>query len=212
MLRGRYGRIGILTVLLTGCGNGSFVLPDPAYRAEQGSSWILVVDAPRQADLAAPTRQVGRLVASELSLRWFNVVDRDLFLQAHPDVGPSLSRAAHQVLIGEQVDSEVVERLFRRHGVGQLLVVDVFRHEQVWGREMRITRVGVEARLVQLVEGKTLWQARTDPEVSGALAGGFDVAARRAAGELVRLLSGAWPRFEDTPMANWPVLEYFTTN
>jgi hypothetical protein len=70
----------------------------------------------------------------------------------------------------------------------------------------------MEARLIQLADGRTLWQGRTDPEVSGALGSGFDTAMRRAASELVRLLCDAWPRLEDTPMATWPVLEYFTQN
>jgi hypothetical protein len=92
------------------------------------------------------------------------------------------------------------------------LVVDVFRYEQHWGRETRITRVGVEGRLVQLVGGRTLWQARYDPEISDAPGRGYDAATRRAATELVRLLSEGWPRLQDTPAANWPVVEYFTPN
>lgn len=212
----RYRELGglllALAALSAGCANGGVGVSDPAYPAGRGSSWIVVAEAPRQADLAAPTRHVGRLVAAELSLRWFNVLDRELLVQAHPTLGPFLSRAAHQLLIGERVDPQIVEHLLHRHGVGQLLIVDVFRHEHVWGRETRIVRVGAEARLVDLSEGKTVWQGRTDPEISGGTGSGFDVAAQRAAGELVRLLSGARQRFADTPYATWPVLEYFTPN
>jgi hypothetical protein len=202
----------VLATLVAGCAGTSVVLPDPAYRAERASNWIVVVEVPRDAALEAPSRQVGRLVAAELALRWFNVVDRDLLLQAHPDLGPPLRRAARGLLIGDEVDPHLAERLLRRHGVGQMLVVDVFRHEQRWGRETRVTHVGAEARLVQLGEGRILWQGRTDPAVSGVAGSGFDTATRRAAGELVRLLCEAKPHFADTPMATWPVLEYVAPN
>jgi hypothetical protein len=75
-----------------------------------------------------------------------------------------------------------------------------------------ITRVGVEARLVQLASGRTLWQARFDPEGSGAPGRGYDAATRRAATELVRLLSDRWPQLKDTAVADWPVMEYLTPN
>lgn len=198
--------------LAAGCANGAVVASDPAYPASRGSSWVVVAEAPRQADLTAPTRQVGRLVASELSARWLNVLDRESLVQAHPALGPLLDRATRQLAVGEQPDPKTVEHLLHRHGVGQLLVVDVFRHEQVWGRETRIVRVGADARLVDLAEGRIVWQGRTDPETSGAPGSGFDLAAQRAARELVRLLCGARQRFADTPFATWPVLEYFTPN
>lgn len=201
-----------LAVLLIGCAKGSVVLPDAAYRVERGASSIVVVEVPRDGDLAAPGRQVGRWVATELSLSWFNVLDRDLLLRAHPELAPPLLQAAQQILLGGQPAPEISERLFRLHGVGQLLLVDVFRYEQLWGGETRVTRVGVEARLVLLADGRTLWQGRTDPEISGAPGSGFELAGRRAAKELVRLLSDGWPRLEDTPMVRWPVLEYFTAN
>jgi hypothetical protein len=201
-----------LCLLFSGCSPAPFVVADPTYRAERGQSWVLVVDLPREAELAPPSRQVGRLVTMELGARWFNVLDRDLLVQSAPELGVVLADAARQVAIGRPVSPEVVDRLASSHGVGQLLVVDVFRYEQHWGRETRITRVGVEGRLVQLAGGRTLWQARYDPEVSDAPGRGYDAATRRAATELVRLLSEGWPRLQDTPAANWPVVEYFTPN
>jgi hypothetical protein len=202
----------LLAGLLAGCTASTFVLADPAYRSERASSWVVVVDVPRRAPLDVPSRQVGRLVAAELALRWFNVLDRELLVEANPDLGPLLSRAARGLLTGERVDPQLTERLLRRHGVGQLLVVDVFRHEQVWGRDTRITRVGADAHLVHLGDGRILWQGRTDPAVSGVAGSAFDAAAQRAAEELVRLLCEAPPRFADSPMATWPVLEYFAPN
>ena len=204
--------VALLAGLFAGCSaGGTFVLADPAYRTERASSWLIVVEAPRNGVLDGPSRQISRLVAAELALRWFNVLDRDLLVQAQPDLGPALGRAARALLTGERVDPQLAERL-RRHGVGQLLVVDVFRHEQVWGRETRVTRVGVDAYLVHLGAGKILWQGRTDPAVSGAAGSGFETAAQRAADELVRHLCEAPPRLADTPLATWPVLEYFVPN
>jgi len=188
------------------------VTADPGYRMERGQSWVVVVDLPRGPELATPSRQVGRLVTIELATRWFNVLDRDLLVQSAPELGAVLGEAARQVAVGQRVSPEIVERLARPHGVGQLLVVDVFRHEQFWGRETRITRVGVEGRLVQLASGHTLWQARYDPELSDAPGRGYDAAARRAARELVRLLSDGWPQLKDTVVADWPVVEYLTPN
>ncbi len=204
--------IALLAWLLAGCSATSFVLADPTYRAERASSWVVVVEVPREPPLDLPAKQVGRLVAAELSLRWFNVLDRDLLVEANPDLGPALSRAARGILTGERADPQLAERLLRRHGVGQLLAVDVFRHEQIWGRETRITRVGAEAHLVRLADGKILWQGRTDPAISGAAGSGFQAASQRAAEELVRQMCEAPPRFGDTPFASWPVLEYFAPN
>jgi len=212
MLRTKCGSAVLLALLLAGCADRSFVLRDATYRAERSASWVVVVESPRGSDLAAPTKTVGRLVANELSLHWFNVVDRDLLLQADPELGPRLRRAAQQASLGQRVEPEVVERLSRDHGVGQLLIVDVFRYEQFWGRETRITRVGVEGRLVQLQDNRILWQGRADPDAVGLPGGGFEAAAHRAAGELVRLMSGGLPRLEDTPLATWPVLEYLVPN
>lgn len=199
-------------LLLVGCTPTSLVVADPAYRMDRGQSWVVVVDMPREPAMAAPSRQVGRLVTTELGTTWFNVLDRDLLVQSAPELGAVLGEAARQVAVGHRVSPEIVERLARPHGVGQLLVIDVFRHEQFWGRETRITRVGVEGRLVQLASGRTLWQARFDPEVSEAPGRGYDAATRRAATELVRLLSDRWPRLKDTAVADWPVVEYLTPN
>lgn len=204
--------VALLAGLLAGCTGKTFVLADPAYRTERSSSWVVVVEVPRDAPLDAPARQVGRRVAAELALRWFNVLDRDLLVQANPDLGPALHRAARGLMTGERVDPRLAERLLHRHGVGQLLVVDVFRHEQLWGRETRITRVGADAQLVHLGDGTILWQGRTDPAISGATGSAFDSASQRAAEELVRQISELPPRFGDSPFASWPVLEYFAPN
>ncbi len=202
----------LLVCLVAGCPATTFVLADPAYRVERSSGWVVVVEVPRESPLDVPARQVGRQVAAELALRWFNVRDRHLLVQAYPDLGPALSHAARGLLTGEHVDPHLADRLLLRHGVGQLLVVDVFRHEQVWGRDTRITRVGAEARLVRVADGNILWQGRTDAAISGATGSAFDTASRRAAEELVRQLCEAPPRLADTPFAAWPVLEYVTPN
>lgn len=201
-----------LCLLLGGCTPAPFVVADPAYRMERGQSWVVVVEVPRGPELATPSRQVKQLVTIELGTRWFNVLDGDLLVRSAPELGAVLADAARQVAVGQRVSPEIVEQLARPHGVGQLLVVDVFRHEQFWGRETRITRVGVDGRLVQLASGHTLWQARYDPELSDSAGRGYDAAARRAATELVRLLSDGWPRLKDTVVADWPVVEYLTPN
>jgi len=88
----------------------------------------------------------------------------------------------------------------------------VFRYEQYWGRLTKITRIGVEVRLLQIAEGRILWQGRYDPEVSGSAGYGFDAAARRVVRELVRVLSHGLPQLKDTPFADWPIVEHFTPN
>jgi hypothetical protein len=197
---------------LGGCANGAFVLADPDYKAERGRSGVLVLAAPREGADAEVGREVARLFTTELGSRWFNVVDLEFVLGGSPDLGRALGQMPRQFLAGEQVDARMAEQLYRRHGIGQLLIVDVFRRDQYWGRETKITRVGVEARLVQVAEGRTLWQGRSDPESSESPGSGFDAASRRAVRELVRLLSGGVPEWKDTPPASWPILEYFTPN
>jgi hypothetical protein len=201
-----------LCIMFGGCAIGATVGSDPAYRAERGLSSVLVIESPRGPQLSSPSREVARLMATELGLRWFNVLDREVLVRTFPDLESLLAQVARRLALGQSMQDTLSERLAREYGVGQILLVDLFRHEQFWGRETRITRVGVEARLVRLVDGRTLWQGRYEPEVSDAPGSGFETAARRAVGELVRLLSDEWPRFKDTPMASWYVLELFAPN
>ncbi len=201
-----------LMALFLGCAPKGALLADPEYPAQRVRSGILVVAGPRDPGSRAAAREAARLLTTELASRWFNVVDLDLVLRASPDLAAHLIRMAEQALVGERVDPAVADRLFQRHGVGQLLVMDVFRYEQYWGRQTKITRVGVEARLVQVAEGRLLWQGRWDPELSGSPGHGFDAATRRAVRELVRSMTNGRTEFKDTPFADWPVLEYFAPN
>ena len=208
----RLGIAGLALALLTGCGPQAFVLVDPGYRTERGRSYVVVVGSSRSEEMALPTRQVSHLLASELATHWFNVLDQEILDRAHPGLAARLSQAARQLQAGGRVESAFAEQLLREHGIGQLLVVEVVRHEQYWGRLNKVTRVGVEARLMQVLDGRTLWQGRYDPELSGDPGHGFDEATRRTVRELVRLLSNGSREFRDTPMADWPILESFTSN
>jgi hypothetical protein len=208
----KLGIAGVAFALLAGCGAQAFVLVDPAYRTERGRSNVVVLGCARSEEMALPTRQVSQLLASELATHWFNVLDPEVLERAHPGLAVQLTQAARQLQAGGRVESAFAERLSREYGIGQLLIVEVVRHEQYWGRLNKITRVGVEARLMHVQDGRTLWQGRYDPELSGDPGHGFDEAARRTAREVVRLLSNGSREFRDTPMANWPILESFTPN
>jgi hypothetical protein len=188
------------------------VLADPEYQAERGRSYVTVVAAPRDPGLVAPAEEARQLVASALRGRWFNVLDLDALVALDPALAPLLRRGALEILAGRPVEPAIVERLGRLHGIGQLLVVDVYRYDQYWGRETKLTRVGVEARLVHLGTGRRLWEGRHDPEVTGTPGKGYDTATRRAAEELVRLLANELPRFQDLPVASWPVVDDLAPN
>lgn len=202
----------ILLAFLTGCARNSFVLADPDYEIERARSSILVVPAPRDPASAPIARDAARLFTAELASRWFNVLDFDFVRQVSPDLEPYLMRLAHQALAGQQVDRSMADTLFQRHGVGQLLVLDVFRYDQYWGQQTKITRVGMEARLVQIAESRTLWQGRHAPEMSGSPGHGFDTATRRVVRELVHFMTNEPPEFRDTPFAQWPILEHLAPN
>jgi hypothetical protein len=192
---------------LWGCAPAHFVAPDPAYPAERYRSRIVVLESPRAGDLAGPSRRMARRVSAELAPQWFNLVDRELLGQRAPDLLAALQGSLPILQGGGGAPGELVERLATPHGIGQVLIVDVFHHEQTWGREARITRVGIEARLIRLHDGRILWEGRCAPELVGARGSGFEVTEERAAREIVRLLQGAWPRLADTPLATWPVLD-----
>ncbi len=203
----------LLVLLVAGCAApGATILADPSYEAERGRSYVAVVAAPRQPALWLPADDARRLVASGLRNRWFNVLDVDALTTLDPALAPLLSRAGLDILAGRPVNKETVERLGRLHGVGQLLVVDVYQYDQYWGRETKITRVGVEARLVQLADGRTLWEGRNDPEVSGVPGTGYEAATRQAAQELVRVLLNDQPRFRELSIMNWPVINDLAPN
>ena len=201
-----------MAALLWGCASGLSTVSGPDYLGERGRSGVLVVPGPRDPAAVPAAAELGRLLSAELATRWFNVLDLEVVAKASPDLEPQVQRMAAQALTGQRVDREVADALLRRHGVGQLLVLDVFRYEQYWGRLTKITRVGVEVRLLQIAEGRILWQGRYDPEVSGSAGYGFDAAARRVVRELVRVLSNGRPQLKDTPFADWPIVEHFTPN
>jgi hypothetical protein len=199
-------------VVLGGCINGAYVVASPDFATERVRSAILVIPGPRDPGTVPVARTAANLLTAELATRWFQVLDFQFVERASPDLMPHLTRIAHQVMTGQLVDRQVADLLFRRHGVGQLLVMDVFRYEQYWGRQTKITRVGVEARLVTVADGRILWQGRYDPELSGSPGHGLDAATRRVVRELVRAMTNGAPELKDTPAADWPVLEYFTPN
>jgi hypothetical protein len=202
----------IALIFLAGCANGPSVVASADFATERVRSGILVVPSPRDPASVPVAREAARLLAADLATRWFMVLDLDFVLKASPDIGPHLARISHQAMAGQLVDRQVAEVLFQRHGVGQLVVMDVFRYEQYWGRQSKITRVGVEARLVQIAAGRILWQGRYDPELSGSPGHALDAATRRVVRELVRVMTNGLPELKDTPVADWPLLEYFTPN
>jgi hypothetical protein len=202
----------ILLACLMGCANNAFILAAPDYEAERGKSSILVLPILREPAAGPIIRDAVRMLTAELASRWFNVLDLDLVRRASPQLEPHLMRLAQQVLAGQVVDRSMADTLFLDHGVGQLLVLDVFRYDQYWGRETKITRVGMEARLVHVAEGRMLWQGRYDPELSDSPGHGFDAATRRVVRELVRFMTNGSPEFRDTPFAKWPILEHLAPN
>ena len=198
----------LLGIGLAGCAPARFAAPDPDYPAERNRSRVVVLESSRSGDMSGPTRRVARRVSAELALRWFNLVDRDLLLLRSPDLDVDLTRTVPTLQSGGAPPADLVARLADTSGVGQVLLVDVFQHEQVWGREARVTRVGVVARLIRLADGHTLWEGRCSPEVVGARGSGVEATEERAARELVRLLQGEKTPLGETPIATWPVLEY----
>jgi len=204
--------VTILFAFLTGCANNSYIFATSDYKVERRKSYILVLPCPRESASVPSARDAARLLTAELALRWFNVLDLDFIRQVSPGLEPALMRLAQQAVAGQLVDRGMADALFLAHGVRQLLVLDVFRYDQYWGRESKITRVGMEARLVHLDEGRTLWLGRHDPELSDSPGHGFDAATRRVVRELARFMTDELPEFRDTPFAKWPLLERWAPN
>lgn len=197
---------------LSGCANGASWFAASEYDRERGRSAILVVPALRGGEEDRVVRDVTRSLFAELAPRWFQLVDLDWVGRTSPGLDTAILGAAPRLLAGQGVPPRLRNDLLALHGVEQFLVVDLFRYEQYWGRETKITRVGIEARLVHLLDGRILWQGRYDPEMSGAPGSGFESGARQVIREMVQALTGGPPVFKDTPMANWPILEHLSPN
>jgi hypothetical protein len=150
--------LGVCLALVVGCAGPprAFVIADPDYASERARSGILVLPGPRTAGAPGIARAAAHTLAAELGSRWFNVVEVELLLRSNPALEPPLARAALQALDGEPIDRGLAETLLRSYGIGQLMVVDVYQYEQYWGRQTKITRVGMEARLVQIARGRIL--------------------------------------------------------
>ena len=189
-----------------------FVIADPDYASERARSGILVLPGPRATGAPGIARSAAHTLAAELGSRWFNVVEGELLLRSNPELEPLLTRAALQALGGEPIDRGLTETLLRSYGIGQLMVVDVYQYEQYWGRQTKLTRVGMEARLVQIPRGRVLWQGRYDPELSGYPGHGFDAATQRAVRALVQALTNGPTVPADFTDWNWPLIEQFEPN
>jgi len=208
----RRGLLAALALLLGACAPGPFVAADREVQTARARSQILVVPLARQGQDGERARWAARLLAEELSQCWVNVLELTLVEQSSPRLVPPVLRLARQAAAGERLDPRAGEELLRRHGVGQLLVVELYRTDQFWGRHAKTTQVGLDARLLTLGDGRILWQGRHAPEVSDAPGHGFDTATRRAVHELVgRLAERRW-EWRDLPIADWPVLEYLAPN
>jgi hypothetical protein len=197
---------------LSGCGNGASWYAAPDYGRERARSAVLVVPALKGSEEDRVVREVAHSLFAELSPHWFQLVDLEWVRRTSPGLETGVLDAAPRLMAGQQIPSRLQTDLLALHGVEKFLLLHLFRHEQYWGRETKITRVGIEARLVHLVDGRILWQGRYDPEMSGAPGSGFESGARQVVREMVQALTNGPPVFKDTPMANWPVLEYFSPN
>lgn len=73
-------------------------------------------------------------------------------------------------------------------GVSRVLIVGVFGVEQHWEGPVKVTRVGVEARLIALPTGEPLWAGRIAPASAGTTGWSFEYAARAAVRKLAESL------------------------
>jgi hypothetical protein len=206
--------VGVTVCLLAlgGCANGASWFAARDYERERARSAVLVVPALKGGEEDRVVRDVAHTLFAELSPHWFQLVDLAWVRRTSPGLETAILEAAPRLMAGHPVPPRLRSDLLALHGVEQFLLLDLFRYEQYWGRETKITRVGIEARLVHVVEGRILWQGRYDPEMSGAPGSGFDSGTRQVVREMVQTMTGGPPVFKDTPMANWPILEYLTPN
>jgi hypothetical protein len=65
-------------------------------------------------------------------------------------------------------------------GVRRALVVNVYGVDQHWDGSTRVTRVGVEARLIALPSGVLLWAGKIAPGSAGTAGWSFERATRIA--------------------------------
>jgi hypothetical protein len=204
----------VAVCLLTagGCADGASWFAARDYERERRASAVLVVPALRGSEQDGVVRDVARSLFAELAPRWFQLVDLEWVRRTSPGLEAAVLEAGPRLLAGQALPPRLRIDLLALHGVEQFLLLDLFRYEQYWGRETKITRVGIEARLVHLAEGKILWQGRYDPEMSGTPGSAFESGARQVVREMVQALNGGPPVFKDTPMANWPLLEHFSPN
>jgi hypothetical protein len=208
----RWKVLGWATLVLAGCARPN-VLVDPHYAVERGRSAVVVVPAQRDGEEAGAVSQAASLLAQELGSRWFNVVALEHLVRDNPESLEQLRTLARHALSGRPLDRALSAALYERHWIGQVLIVDLFRYEQIWGRLTKITRVGIEARLVLLEDGRVLWRGRYAPEVGEAAGHSFAAATRQAVQGLVRALRQEWPDWREVPLAaDLPVLEYLAPN
>jgi RNA polymerase sigma factor for flagellar operon FliA len=73
-------------------------------------------------------------------------------------------------------------------GVTSVLVVSVFGVDQYWEETARVTRVGVEARLISLPSGDLLWAGSVVPASAGMTGWSFEHATRVAVRKLAERL------------------------
>ncbi len=155
-------------------------------RLETGAAVLVLPVWSDEANRAVAER-MARLLAQELGARWGNVKSHDWLREtgAWTVTGDGQTGGARlQSLVASLQSPPSGEGL----AVGTVVVVEVSLYEQYWERLTKITRVGLEARLIHPSTGHPLWGGRYDVQVKGHPGRAFDDATRLAISGLAEAL------------------------
>jgi len=166
-----------LLLLVGGClGTRQTFLRLDADRLKPGAV-VLVLPVWSDEENKGVVERVARLLASELGARWGNVKSSDGFPQLERQSPPPLDRVLEELHRLRRAGSTAMPEGLEAHTV---VAVEVSLYEQYWDRLTKITRVGLEARMIHLLTGRTLWGGRFDAQVKGHPGRAFDDATRLA--------------------------------
>lgn len=155
---------------------------------------VVVIPAPSSTEDRLLAEGVARLFVLELSSSGMDVRGLDWLREEARSRGWDLTLAPlteWMAQAGERswlASSRLGGIDWQTLGVSRVLIVGVFGVEQHWEGPVKVTRVGVEARLIALPTGEPLWAGRIAPASAGTTGWSFEYAARAAVRKLAESL------------------------
>lgn len=176
---------------LTECTDNIFIFRHPDFDKWKPYGKILIIPVIREHENRKIYEYIARQFSNELNDKWGNVINYDTFLLEITKKGLTyaVEELANKIVNMVNIDEENIRLLRDEFHINSIIVTDLYFYEQYWGKVTKITRVGLEIKVIQLFTGNILFSARYSPEIRSFNEKGFNYATRKVISRIVNEMS-----------------------